>query len=78
MEKWKRKIIRSMYKEWISNNNISANDILEYFINPKNYFEITNLMMDLHEKSLKFRLIKFFWPIYEYLHKDELKNELDE
>ena len=72
MEKWKKKIIKSMVDQW-SKNRISANDILQYFSNPKNYFEITQEMLDCYERTIKFRLIKLFWPIYEYFHKDEIE-----
>lgn len=77
MEKWKKKIIKSMVKEW-SKNRISPNDIIKYFSDPKNYFEITEEMLNCKERSLRFKLIQLFWPIYEYFHKEELEESFDE
>ena len=78
MEKWKRKIIKTMMKQWMSKQNVSANEIMSYFQNHRNYFEITETMMNMHERSLKFQTIKLFWPVYEFIHRDKLENESDD
>jgi len=71
MDKWKKKIIKSMVRQW-KKEYISANDILKYFNDPKNYYEITQEMMDSYENSISFRIIKLFWPIYRFINRKKL------
>ena len=56
MEKWKQKIIRQMYKQWMSKEQVSAEMIIQYFCNPYNNLEILQAMINEVDKSPYFKL----------------------
>ena len=60
MEKWKKAILNSIYKQWMSGKNeVSAVDILRYLSNQDNHFEIYQYLLDKVTKNPFYR-IKFF------------------
>lgn len=66
MEKWKKKIIKQMYKQWWSRDKVSAEMILQYFCNPKNNFEIIDELFKCLYRSPRY---KFLIPIYCFIYE---------
>jgi len=59
MEKWKKKIIRCMYKQWMSKQKVSAEDIIKYFNNPKNSAELYQSLLNELDNDLRLKIRGF-------------------
>jgi len=74
MEKWKKKIIKMMYKQWMSKEKVSAEDIVKYFSNPKNRYEIYQGMLNKVYSSPYFKIrycIEKYVFRFKHIEKEE-------
>jgi len=72
MEKWKKKIVKQMYKQWMSKQKVSAFDIMSYFNNPKNSLEVYGLMLKELENSYYWRFRYFIEKyVFRFKHIEE-------
>ena len=76
MEKWKRKIIKQMYKQWMSRQKVSATDIVSYFNNPKNCLEIYQYLINEVENDWYWKLRYFIEKnIFRFKHLEDVTQE---
>lgn len=66
MEKWKKKIIKQMFKQWMSRDKVSAVDIISWLDNPKNNLEIYAGMMNCLYQSKWYR---FYIPVRAFIYE---------
>ena len=66
MEKWKKKIIKQMYKQWFSKDKVSAEMIVQYFCNSQNSWEIIDEMFKCLYRSPRY---KFWIPIWGFIYE---------
>ena len=66
MEKWKEKIIKQMFKQWMGRDKVSAVDIITWLNNPANNFELYAGMMKCLYRSKWYRL---YIPIRAFIYE---------
>jgi len=66
MEKWKKRILKTIVKEWFSNDKVSAVDIINWLNNPKNNLELYAGIMACLYGSKWFR---FYIPIRAFIYE---------
>ena len=67
MEKWKKKILKAIYRQWIKADGVSAGDMVGWLNNPDNCMELYSGILDCSKKSYLIRLKYFFVKWYELI-----------
>jgi len=55
MDKWKKEICRSIYKQWSKTNGVSASDMVKWLQLPEHQFEIYQGVLDSLYESWYYR-----------------------
>lgn len=55
MERWKKKILKEIYKQWMSKEQVSADDIIRWLNNPENNLELYCGVLNCLYESWYFR-----------------------
>lgn len=65
MEKWKKKIFKAIYKQWMSKQKVSYNDIMAYLSNPENEMEIRQNVLKLFYFDYKLRIRARLYSLFK-------------
>ena len=55
MNKWKKAILKEIYKQWIKTNGVSAQEIITWLQLPENNFELYQGVLDCLYQSWYFK-----------------------
>lgn len=75
MERWKKKIIKKMYKQAMSKQKVSFYDIQLYFSNPNNIIEVQHEFFNCLYRSWWYR---FIIPIWGFIYEKILRKKTQE
>ena len=74
-DKWKKEILKAIYKQWIKTNGVSAQDIIKWLQSPENNFELYSGVLGCLYESWYYKY--YIGTIFKLRKLFGLENEVD-